>query len=383
MDCSDRIGLQRLLDGDLEETQAELVAHHLESCPTCRAAARELTTLRSFVQDELGSEDRAEEGAAAAVLAAIAGRLPASEASQPVSTAWWRRTWLAAAAVAVLALLLPLVFGAPAGASAEGILQEVVVRERIWAYQPNKVLHWEIETVSSGNRGVADGRWRTLFSQKNGATTFAQTSRQFDPDGRTTHAYWQHPDGSSINYQRKSGVVELWPSTAAARAALPSLTPDLQAALESYLQSRETTRTLDVRIRRKAEWLHHPFAGIAGATATLRRGLLDRWGDVYHITVTKTRTNVNSEILRAIHEYDVERATYRVLRLKSTLTYSDGSTGIHDSRWTVFREASDAEFDAQTPRDLLTGGLPVVRLTPLDVARRRLQELSRDRTRTN
>jgi hypothetical protein len=68
------------------------------------------------------------------------------------------------------------------------------------------------------------------------------------------------------------------------------------------------------------------------------------------------------------------------MRLKSTLTYADGTTGIHDSRWVAFREATDVEFEAQAPRELLSKAGRVVRLTPLDLATRHLEEMNRART---
>lgn len=85
-------------------------------------------------------------------------------------------------------------------------------------------------------------------------------------------------------------------------------------------------------------------------------------------------------IVRAVHEYDVEKSTYRLLRLKSTISYTDGTTGVHDGRWLGFKEITAAEFDARTPRDLLAGGRRVVRLTPFELATRHLQELRRVRT---
>lgn len=376
MDCSDRIVLQRLLDNDLDEAQAELVTHHLESCAECRAATKDLAAIRSFVQDSLGAEDEWEADAAAASLAGIAQRLPIQQAAPREASRWWRRTGLAAAAIVILVFLLPLPFVSNVGASPEKILEHAVARERMWKYQPNKVLHWEVDTVSRGVKNIADGRWRTLFWQKNGATSFAQISRQFDPQGRMERAYWQQPDGSTIRYRSKvDGVVEIYPSTRVARQALASLTPELRAALESYLTHRETTRTLDFHSRREAEWLHRPTLR-SGGTATFRRNLLDQWGEVYYIRVVREGSNLNPMILRAVHEYDIERSSFRLLRLKSTVTYADGTVGIHDSRWTGFRETSGAEFDAHAPRDLLESGTRVVRLTPGEVAQRRLQEMN-------
>jgi hypothetical protein len=372
MDCSDRIVMQRLLDNDLDEAQAELVSHHLESCAHCRAEVKTTAEMRTFVQDHLGIEDEGEADAAAAAIDRVARQLPIHRGA----SRWWGRTWLAAAAIVIIAVLLPLAFVPRVDAVPSKILSEAVARDRMWKYQPNKVLHWEVETDSQGVKNIADGRWRTLFWQKNGETSFAQISRQFDPQGRLERAYWQRPDGSTISYRARDGrVVEIGPSTAVSRQALTTLTPDLREALESYLAYRETTRTLGFHSRRDAEWLHRPTLR-SGGRATLRRSLLDRWGEVYHINVVNEGPNLNATILRALHEYTIERSSFRLLRLKSTVTYADGTIGIHDSRWTVFQETSAAEFDAETPRDLLERGVPVVRLTPGEVAQRRLKEMN-------
>ena len=383
MDCSDDLMLQRLLDGELDDVPAELGMHHLEGCARCRAVVKELTAERAFVQDRLGEEDEAEEQAAAASLAAVASRLPTSK---PVVTRgagpsrWLRRSWVAAAAAVMLALLVPDGFGSRLAASPERIIEEAIARERIWSYQPNKALHWEVETSATGVSGMADGRWRTYYWQKNDATTFEQTMRQFGPDGKTMRATWRQADGSTLNYSAARGdVVELGPSTAAARDALPSLPPDLRQALQSYIDRGALSRSLDAQSRREADWLSRPGIGIPRATAAVRRSLLREWGEAYHITITNDRP-VAASILRAVHEYDIEKSSYRILRLKSTVSYASGTTGVHDSSWTNFRETSDAEFAAHVPRDLLDGTRPIVRLTPRDIATRRFQEQNRSRS---
>jgi len=386
MGCSNDLDLQRLLDDELDEVQAELVAHHLEGCRRCRAVVKELRAEHAFVQDCLGEEDEAEEQAAVTSLAAVASRLPMSK---PVAqrgagpSKWFRRSWLAAAAAVVIALLLPGGFSSRLSASPERIIEEAIARERIWSYQPNKTLAWEVETSATGVQNMTDGRWRTHYFQKNDATTFEQTMRQWGPDGKTTRATWRQADGSTLNYRVVGGeVLELGPSTAALRDALPSLAPDLRQALQSYIDRGALSRSLDAQSRREADWLSRPGVGLARGTATMRRGLLREWGEIYHITITNDRPT-NAAILRALHEYDIEKSTYRILRLKSTVSYADGTTGVHDSRWTNFREVSDAEFDSHVPRDLLDGTRPNHRLTPLDIATRRLQELNRSRTTPN
>ena len=383
MGCSNDLDLQRLLDAELDEVQAELVAHHLEGCDRCRAVVEELRAERAFVQDRLGEEDEAEEQAAAASLAAVANRLPVAKpvpARGGGASKWFRHSWLAAAAAVVIALLLPGGFSSRLSASPERIIEEAIARERIWSYQPNKTLAWEVETSATGVSGMADGRWRTYYWQKNDAATFEQTMRQFGPDGKTMRATWRQADGSTLNYRVVGGeVVELGPSTATLRDALPSLAPDLRQALQSYIDRGALNRSLDAQSRREADWLSRPGFGLARGNATLRRGILREWGEIYHITITNDRPT-NAAILRAEHQYDIEKSTYRILRLKSTVSYANGTKGVHDSSWTNFREVSHAEFDSHVPRDLLAGTRPIVRLTPLDVATRRLQELNRSRT---
>ena len=107
MDCSDPLVLQQLLDGDLDETRANIVAQHVESCDRCRAAARRAAELNAFVQEQLGAEDEGEDEATTASLASIARRLPLHTRTSPLS--WWRRSWLAVAAAALIAILLPVV----------------------------------------------------------------------------------------------------------------------------------------------------------------------------------------------------------------------------------------------------------------------------------
>lgn len=389
MDCSDHILLQRLLDSELDDAQAEMVSRHLATCAACRAVTKEMTLDRGAVQEKLGEEDECEDDAAAAILATVAARLPFArpdvrQITQRSGSEWLRRRWLAAAAVAMFVLVLPLPFTPGVTASPDRVLEEAVARERMWEYQPNKVLHWEVEAISNGVKGIADGRWRSLYWQKNGGSTFEQIWRQFDPHDRIVRATWRQDDGSVVSYRRDTQqVVEVLPSTAAARAALPTLSEELRGALQAYLERRETLRTLEFHSRREAEWLNRPAVGTTRGAARLRRGTIAEWGEIYYITVVDEKPRINPMILRAVHEYHVEKSTYRLLRLKSTISYTDGTTGVHEGRRIGFREISAAEFDAQTPRDLLEGGRRVVTLTPLDLATRHLQELNRARTSPN
>jgi hypothetical protein len=373
MDCSDFLMLQKQLDGELDEAQAEAVAYHLESCARCRAEANRLGELRTFVQERLGLEDDGEEESTAFALAEVSRIMGSHLAVRDDRPWWYQRIWLATAAILVLALAVPLPFLSDAGASPAEVLEEAADRQRMWAYQPNKVLHWEVETVSRGIKTVADGRWRAEFWRKNGASTFAEISRQLGPDEKIERAYWRRPDGSTVSYHGKTGVVEVGPSTDEMERDLPALPEDLREALAAHLALRATTNRLDVQSRRDADLFTGRSAWTSGGEASFRRGLLGRLGEVHQITVVKEGSDLHPMIARAVHEYDIQSSTLRLLRLKSTVTYTDGTVGEHDSRWIAYRESSDAEFEAQAPRDLLEGPLSVVRLTPRDLATRRLQ----------
>lgn len=374
MACSDSLLLQRLIDGDLEALQAEVLADHLETCDTCRAEARRVAELRAFVQERLGAEDEGEEEATASAVAAIGRSVFPPPAARPVGMRWWRPTWMATAAIIIIALLVPLSFLSTLAASPSEILDEAAERNRMWMYQPNKSLQWEVDTIAQGLKTIADGRWRTYFWRSNGATTFAEVSRQINPQGRTEFAYWNRADGSSVSYRARTGVVEIAPSIEEARKARPSLPEELRSALDQQLTQRSLGRSLDVQRRRDQERLHGRSVWISGGEVSFTRGPFDRWGEVLRITVVKTDA-MRPDIVRAVHEYDIDSDSLRLLRLKTTITYTDGTTGVHDSRWVAYREISPAEFAAQAPDQLLTSGLPVAHLTPHDLATRRLQEM--------
>ena len=375
MSCADHLLLHRLMDGDLDETAAELVAFHLESCADCRSAMAVVAGERSFVQDRLGAEDDGEQEAAAAALASIAARLREHSPVTRVRRGARLRGWLASAACVSVVVLISLPFVPSLDALPNRILTEASARERRWLYRPDRVLHWEVQTVSKGVEGWEDGRWRTEFWQNNGATSFDQISRQIDPKGRTRRAYWQQPDGSTMMYRSANRVIEVSPSTAAARQAIPVMNGEMREALQSYLARRSQARDLDYNNRQDPEWLQRASIGSAGGKATFRDGVVP-WSGVHHITVEKGPSPWNPMIVGSVHEYDLEVATFRLVRLKSTIHYKSGRTGVHDSRWVNFRETTVEEFRASAPGELLNGEIPVVRLTPLQIAQRHLQELN-------
>lgn len=379
MVCSDPILLQRFFDDELDPSQVDVIADHLQTCDECRGEAAQTVSLRTFVQDQLGAEDEGEEEATAQALATIRARVVAQETARPrLLLRWWRETWFAAAAVLVLALIIPISFLPLLVASPGEILEEAEERGRAWMYQPGKNLHWQVDTSAQGIKGVRDGRWRTFFWRSNARTSFAEISRQIDPAGRTEFVYWQRHDGGSVNYHARTGRVEISPSTSAAREALPTLDTPLRQALQAHLTARSLRSSLDVNRRRDQERVHGRSVWVSGGETVFSRGFLDRFGSTRRITVTKE--NPMPHALRAVHEYDIDGDTLRLLRLKTTITYADGTTGVHDSKWVLFREITPAEFAAQQPNELVNRGFPVVHLTPRDLAERMIASTNRSNT---
>ena len=378
MACSDPLLLQRFLDNELDLPQTDVVAFHLESCDVCRAEARRIASVRMFVQEQLGAEDEGEEEATAQAIAAISSRIVESRPASSGLIRRWRNAWLATAALIVLALVIPDSFLSSLVASPGEILEEAEERGRMWMYQPDKNLHWQVDTVSQGIQGVRDGRWRTFFWRSNRKASFAEISRQIDPTGRLEFVYWQRHDGSSTNYSARNGFVEVAPSTQAAHEALPALEPNLRAALQSHLTARALRQSLDVHRRRDLDRVHGRSIWVADGRATFRHGFLDRFGKIHRIVVTKEKPMPTA--LRAVHEYHIDGDTHRLLRLTTTITYVDGTTGVHDSRWVLFREIGASEFAAQQPAEILNRGIPVVHLTPRDLALRMIANRNRSHT---
>lgn len=371
--CADQGELQRLIDGELSDAAAELLAHHLQTCDRCRSDLAELRALVSYVQGHLGAEDDREEQDSARILRQV-GRSFGPPDRAPARRAWWR--WLAAAAAVALAATLGLPIGDTVEASAERLLAANRAREQAWLYQPNKVLHWQVRTVVKGIRGMADATTRTAFWRRNGSDTFDEISRRYDDQGETLWAHWRQPDGSAISYRAADGErLEIAPATTALEAALPSLEPALRRALQDLIARRQRLRTLDFQSRHFADWLEAPSSGGPGLSASTRREWIAGAGEVFRVTVVDAQPHAPGTIVRVVHEHDIEPRTFRRLRLRTTFTYADGSVGVHDSTWTAHQEGSAADFESNVPHDLLQRGLPTVRLTPIDVARRHYKDL--------
>lgn len=371
MSCIDNVTLHRLLDGELDEIQSELVTHHVGGCDDCRHALQEAGALRAFVQGQLGSEDETEEDAASAAMKRVAGRVGDAVNVRPASVWRTRRMLFVAAAVAVLAILPPA-FVTSVNAWSGRVLEKASASERMWKYHPNRTLYWEVRTSSRGVKGLTDGEWRTEFWQKNDDTTLRQHSRQFDPEGKIFHAYWRQPDGSLASYRPRQHVLEFAPPTVVARQALLTLPPHERAALNLFLARREAHRSLEVNRRRDAEWLHRPR--LSGRIAKIQRGPFESWPAVYHITIVSDGRESSREIAGATHEYAIETTTYRLLRLRSTIRYKDGTTGVHDSRWSAPREIGAEEFDSLTPQRLVGSDVRLVRVAPTQLARNLVAE---------
>ena len=377
-ECGEPILLQRLLDGDLPDAAALVVTNHLEVCEACRTALNDLQGLKSFVDGRLGCEDEGEEEASAHVLRGVFARVRGEIERQAPSSdrSWWRATLLGVAAALTFIAVLWIPFDQRVDASAARILAENRIREQAWLYQPEKVLHWEAVTEAHGIHGIPDGRTRIEFWRRNGPITFEEITRAYDASGRTIWATWRMPDGGSVAYlPHTADRIEITTSIPELRAALPTLSNDSRDALKALVERRERNRTLEFGRGALRDWIGASTAFAIDGPATLRRDRSADWGELYRITTNDSRQPPQSEIAGATQEHDIESRGFRTVHLKSTVRYRDGTVGTHETRWTGFAETTSAAFDAHVPRDLLAGGIPVVRLTPLEVARRALQSL--------
>lgn len=383
--CSLPLDLQRFVDGELPGPAEELIAHHLEGCRVCRAALTDLRALTCFVQDRLGAEDEGEEAASHRILRRVASGLPDGSAGgegQAARARWRMPLWLGAAAAVFLAFLVSVPFSQRIDASAEKILAESAWRERMWLYQPDKVLHWEVHTRGYGLKNDGNGSATFRFWRRNGDSSFDEITRRYDHSGRLTQGSWRLPDGAMIHYRADAGeVLEIVPSTAALRAALPNMSPASRAGIDRFTATRERLRSLENDGRDILDLLRRPVAAPADGLLDIRREHSAQSGEIYRVTTVREYADQARELARATHEQHIETRTLRRLYLRSTLSYRDGTTGVHESRWSGFQEMLPADFDAQMPTDLL-GSLPIRRLTPEDIARRQRAEFSVPRAGT-
>jgi len=373
--CEDELTLQKFLDQELEPAATELVFHHLESCNRCARTLSALKQLKSFCTEKLGCEDEMESDFSYQILNKAKARIDheiGARRATPAARRWWRRTALVAAIIVAIATAIawPLIERSQS-VSADAILAETILRERSWAHQPNKVLHWIVETEMINQRTIPDGRYRTLCWQNNFEGQSGYISRRYDQENRLISAYWRKPDGSEIQFiDQNGGLIEIAPATARLRQALPTLDLDLRQALEDYL-SRRRAESISPQAKSKsfADWfLRSRNAGTVQLINT------SRWGEVFYIRTEQSYQPSASGIVRIIAEHEIVAKTFKRLRVKTTRYRLDGSQAVDDARWTYLEDATVADFDANNLDELIARTKNKVQLSPEMIARKALLE---------
>jgi hypothetical protein len=357
--CADRVTLQALLDGELGEARTEMLMQHVQGCGTCAGTLGEVRRLRAHCIGQLGQADEAEAASSHEALARVQSRLSAAIAGRPRRP---RLQWVWLAALGTAALFLLLVtpsFVGDAGASADRILAETIVRERAWATQPNKVLHWMIERDVLNT--AADGRFVTECWQANGPEHSSHVAREYDEADRLISAYWRREDGREVRWysrmqrigEREVGpdVIVIVPATAELRASLSSLDTSLHQGLEDYLRLRETSSSPTLQTREFAEKFRRK------ASPTNPQSVVEKihsdWGDLFRIRSERRFSPARNGVLYVVQEDFVRASDFRRYRLRTERHRADGSVETEDSRLTYFDQTSFTEFEAATLQDLM------------------------------
>jgi anti-sigma factor RsiW len=357
--CADPVTLQALLDGELDDAQTEVLMQHLLGCEGCAATVGELRRVRACAVEQLGRADDVDLVARGDALARVQRRIEtALTGERPVRR---HAGWLAAGlgAAALFLLLVTPTFVGDAGASADRILAETIVRERAWATQPNKVLHWLLERDVLNTS--ADGRFVTECWQANGPDHSSHVAREYDEGDRLVAAYWRREDGREVRWFSRTervGDAEIGPesvlivpATADLRSGLASLDPSLRQGLEDYLRQREAasspmqqTRDFAERFRRKAS---------PSNASSLVEKIHSDSGDLFHIKSEHRYSPARNGLVRLVQEDFIRASDFRRYRFRVERHRVDGSIETEDARLTYFDNTSYSEFEAATLTDLM------------------------------
>ncbi|MEP7273276.1 MAG: hypothetical protein ABI882_17385, partial [Acidobacteriota bacterium] len=346
--CKESLAWQSLLDEQLGLDETELLMHHLASCPACAEKLRTLSDAKSFCEDQLGSEDEDEEDTSSVIL--DRAKLNIQSQRPPLKPtrfgrSWWRYPAIAAAVfVALLSVLfLPSVWRR-AGASAESVLAEAVLRERARAYQPGKVLRWVTESDFTGIAAYPDGRYRTTHWQCNCDGGLAFLTRRYDQNHELIEAFWHQPNGTEIRFVRAAGdLVEVTPADDELEAAQSTLDGALRRALETYLTRRIDGSRQHLRTQNFADWLRRALTPTDPRSYVKIVDSTD-WGRVYHLHIEQDYTSSNSRFVRVVSEQEIAGSTYQRLRVKNTRYRADGSSATDDTRYTEMQEVTRDDF---------------------------------------
>lgn len=371
--CPDELTLQLYVEGETDAPAAELIFHHLAQCSACAARLGQMREVKRFCLEQLGEEDLREAEFTRHVLQTVKAQLPSIFPPAPMQATQRFRLWqrfAVAAALVLIATIGAVWFLAEQrpGLSAKAVLEEAEMRERLWEFQPGKVLHWVIETDVINSEKLPDGHYRTLHWRSNVPGQAATLLRKYNAQNQLIFARWIKPDGAQIVYRqtKDEAVGTIYPALATMRAALQDAPPEQRVELEKVFALAHDANDFTVQAEAFAK----------DARQALEQGRLQivdlsTAGRVFRIRRDNTVTAKDGQALRFEHEHYLSVETFRQARLFTRRSFADGRVATEDSRWTVFRESSPEEFAAQE----LTALLAQTKKVETVSAKTRLQQL--------
>lgn len=292
----------------------------------------------------------------------------------------WRPVVASAVAVVVLAVVTWVWTGPRSSVSADEIFREAGLRERAWTYQPNKVLHWVIESDRTNHPMRLDGRYVSHHWQNNYPGQGTRLIRSYDQNGKLAYAIWDKPDGSSVLFSNVyPDQVSILPTRAEWQQFITKILKEDADKLEPASRQQ-----LEARLKEAEEDadFYDPTRLFEQAVSQVRRSLKNAKLEViYTPGVGKTfriRDEFNERTpqggtMRHVLEEDIAADTFRRFRLKEIRYLPDGKTAVSNARWTLFEETSIADLEAHDLRDLIASGKRIVRRTPEELLKKTIR----------
>ena len=377
--CVEDADLHAALDGELSDAALELVHVHVAGCAECGRRLRAVRDEREQVATLLGQEDEREaEGVLASVARIEHAMAGASYRRSPVGRASiLKRIGLAMATAAGLILALTWQASDADLTAAPGrILDEAMVRENAWMYQPEKVLHWVMEAEISGSLRLADGRYKNRHWMSTVTGAQGELLRKTDASGRLIFAVWRRSDGSVVTYSiDRSTPLQIEPSNAEIRAQLGSLSAEERQAAQLFLESRQQDSETSLQRSRHAKW----FVDAANQRGDVHveRKPTPEGADGYYLRLEQgPGSQLDRGVVRLVMETYIEAEGFRRYRHRSQREFGDGRLWIEDARWVKFAETDLADFEANSLTDLLAS-MPAAKVTVRQLVQSRMPALTK------
>ena len=394
------------LDGELEADSQTDVRKHLESCWDCRKSLTNLQrSIENFLQVRQDTVTPRELPPAGPALELFRERLAAHRTlvdshsyfrfKLPNLSAIFKNAirktpftnltparlplLMSTAALVLFAIFIVWISIAPQSTvSADEIINKAASREKAWAYQPNKVLHWVVQVDLINHPTLPDGQYLTHFWQNNYPGQMARLVRKYDQTGVLVWAVWVKPDGSSVLFDHFAGdQVRLNPTRAARQEVMRKilredadrLEPASRQELENLLKEADEQEKDDPsrRYESLANYLLQP-----PNNTTLEVVNTPEAGKTFRIRNEFAHPTLQGDNIRGVMERYIAADTLKLIRMKSIRYITEGKTAVEDARWTLFEETSIADLQAHDLSDVIANAKRVIRPTPAECLQQRL-----------